>query len=200
VALFLLGVVACSPATATGPERIPAVASTSSGAHHPLTTRTDIQVIDQVLNAVAGGDSQKVRAVIEFFEAECTHQEGLGGPPKCREGEAEGTPVEVLAFTGPEGGHIRKDELGNWTLNASGVYAVYEVNPAAVASEQDYPIGSYVILFVDEADRSATALHLGERGILRVDLLLDTSPESLAPKSSGKPPRYSLSQKAELEV
>jgi hypothetical protein len=177
--LLILGIAACSPATPIIQELTPTVQPTPTGPYHPLTTQTGIESIDQVLAAVASGDQQKVRGVIEFFDAECTQQVGLGGPPKCREGEAEGTPVEVLAFIGPEGGHIRKDEIGNWTVQATGVYAVYEVNTAVVSSEQYYPVGNYVILFVGEEDRTATALRIGERGIVRVDEIIDPSPEYL---------------------
>ena len=177
--LFLLGVVACSPATVIRQEPTPTVVS-ASDAYHPLGTQTGIQVIDRVLSAVATGDPQKLRAVIEFFDAKCTQREGLGGPPKCREAEAEGTPVEVLAVLGPEGGHLRKDEIENWPgIRADGVYAVYEVNTAVISSEQYYPVGNYAILFVDEENKIATALRIGERGIVRVDSFFDVSPESL---------------------
>jgi hypothetical protein len=181
VVLFLLGIVACSPATLVRQELTPTFEPAVSDAYHPLTTETGIQTIDQVLHAVASGDSQNLRALVEFIEAECTQREGMGGPPKCREGETEGTPVEVLAFLGSEGGHFRKDELENWTgILASGVYAIYEVNAAVLSSEQYYPVGKYVILFVNEENRSATALRMGERGIVRVDDIIDSSPESLS--------------------
>jgi hypothetical protein len=180
--LLVPGIAACAPVAPMTEQPTPTLEPASTDPYHALrlTTETGIQPIDQVLNAVASGDPQAVRAAIEFIDAECTQQEGLGGPPKCREGEAEGTLVEVLAFLGSEGGHLRKDELENGlAINATGIYAVYEVNTAVVSSEQYYPVGNYVILFVDEENRSGTALRIGERGIVRVDTLFDTSPESL---------------------
>ena len=182
-ALLILGVVACSPGTAVRQELTPTIMPQSSGAYRalPLTAETGIQVIDRVLHAVASGDPQNVLSVIEFFAAECTQQSGLGGPPKCRDGEAEGTPVEVFAFIGSEGGHLRKDELEDGLrIKATGVYAVYEVNTAVVSSEQYYPVGNYVIILVNEEDRAATALRIGESGIVRVDEIIDSSPESLS--------------------
>jgi hypothetical protein len=123
---------------------------------------------------------QSLRALIEFTNAECTQQDGLGGPPKCRTGEAEGTPVEVLAFLGSEGSFLRKDEIDNWTgVQAAGVYAIYEVNAAVITAEQYYPTGRYVILFVSEENQLATALRIGESGIVRVDTIFDASPASL---------------------
>lgn len=179
--LLFSGAVGCAPAAPVRQEPTPTIIPESSGAYHPLTTETGIQVIDQVIHAAASGDPQAVRASIEFFEAECTQQQGLGGPPKCREGEAEGTPVEVVAFIGSEGGHLRKDELENGlAVKATGIYAVYEVNTAVLSSEQYYPVGNYAIIFVNEEERMVTALRIGEKGIVRVDEIIDSSPESLS--------------------
>jgi hypothetical protein len=197
MALFMLGVVACSPVTPVRDELTQTFEPESSDAYHPLTTETGIPTIDQILNAVASGDPQNLRALIEFMDAECTKQVGMGGPPKCREGEAEGTPVEVLAFLGSEGGHLRKDELKNWTgIQASGVYAIYEVNAAVVSSEQYYPVGKYVILCVNAEDRPGTALRIGGRGIVRVDDIIDSSPESLSAMVEREASRVILAPKS----
>jgi hypothetical protein len=172
--LLIFGIAACSPV-------IPAPMQEAAPAEpfHPLTTETGIETIDQVLSAVSNGDTEALRSLAEFTNAKCTQQDGLGGPPKCREGEAEGTPVEVLAFLSSEGSFLRKEEIGDWQgIDVSGVYAVYEVSPA-VTSEQYYPLGKYVIVFVSEEDRPAVALRLGERGIVRVDHIFDSSPEIL---------------------
>ncbi|HSL45324.1 MAG TPA: hypothetical protein VK897_17955 [Anaerolineales bacterium] len=179
--LFTLALFACAPVTpAATEEPVASPESVPGENYYPLTTRTGIEHIDQILAAVASDDPQNLRALAEFFPAECTNQDGLGGPPKCREGEAEGTPVEVIAFLSGEGGHIRKDEIENWTgVNVSGLYAVYEVNTAVISSEQYYPVGEYVILLLDENDRDAVALRVGERGIVRMDTIFDASPENL---------------------
>jgi hypothetical protein len=178
--LLFLGIAACSPASLNQEEATPTSETTSSEPYHPLTTQTGIQSIDRVLTAVANNDLQSLRTLIEFTRAECTRQQGFGGPPKCREGEAEGTPVEALAFLDSEGGHLRKDEIGNWTgVPAAGVYAVYEVNAAVITAEQYYPVGEYVILFVGEENQPATALRIGENGIVRVDAIFDASPANL---------------------
>lgn len=180
VVLLILGITACSPSTPIPEELPPTVAATSSEPYHPLTTQIGIQPIDRVLTAIANQDMQSLRALIEFTHAECTQREGFGGPPKCREGEAEGTPVEALAFLGSEGGHLRKDEIENWIgIDAAGVYAVYEVNAAVITAEQYYPVGKYVILFVSEENQPATALRIGESGIVRVDTIFDASPANL---------------------
>ncbi len=178
---LLLAVTACTPVAPASEAVLPTEAAASAAPYHPLTSQTGIQTVDQVLQAVAGDDPDALRALIEFTKAACTYQDGLGGPPKCREGEAEGTHVEVLAFLGSEGGHVRKDEMENWPalVKATGVYAVYEVNAAAISSEEYYPVGKYVIVFVDEENRAATALRIGEGGIVRIDDIIDSSPENL---------------------
>ena len=183
VLLLILGTAACAPVTPLAPESTPTSQPVSAEAYHPLSTRIGIESVDRVLDAVESGDPQALRAQVEFLTAPCTKQEGFGGPPKCREDEAEGTPVEGLAFLGSEGGIIRKDEIENWTgVDAAGIYAVYAVNAAVISSEQYYPIGKYVILLVRGENEPAVALRIGETGIVRVDEIFDFAPESLAAK------------------
>jgi len=178
--LIMLGIAACAPPTPAARESEPTQQIATAEPHYPLTTRTGIETIDQVLIAVAGGDQESLRSLVEFTNAHCTQQDGLGGPPKCRAGETDGTPVEVLSFLGSEGSFLRKDEIGSWTgIAASGIYAVYEVNTAVISSEQYYSIGKYVILFVAEENQPLAAVRIGERGIVRVDTIFDSSPESL---------------------
>lgn len=176
--LIILGMAACSPVTPATQEPA-APQSASSEAYHPLTVESGVEPIDRVLEAVASGDPQALHAFVEFTSAVCTQGDGLGGPPKCREGEAEGTPLEVLSFLSSEGSFIRKNEIENWTgIDVSGVYAIYEVSPA-VSSEQYYPAGEYVILFVSDENQPAVALRIGEVGIVRVDHIFDSSVQSL---------------------
>lgn len=178
--MLILAVTACAPAIPATKAEPPTQQIVPTEPYHPLTAQTGIQAIDQVLQAVAAGDADAMPALIEFTNAECTLQGGLGGPPRCREGEAEGTLVEVLAFVGSDGGHMRKDEMEDWSgITATGVYAVYEVNTAALSSEEYYPLGKHVIVFVDEENKAAIALRIGERGIVRIDDIINASPENL---------------------
>ena len=64
-------------------------------------------------------------------------------------------------------------------IAASGIYAVYEVNAARITAEQYYPIGKYVIILVNGENQPAVAVRIGERGIVRVDTIFDSSPERL---------------------
>jgi hypothetical protein len=164
-----------TPTQATTPEPQP----TSAQDYHPLETRVGIEEIDSVIEAVASREPQILHPLVKFTKTKCTMRDGLGGPPKCSEGEAEGTPVEVLPFLSSEGGFIRKDEIENWQgIEASGLYAVYRVS-ADVRSEEFYPVGEKAIIFSAPESRPASSLRLSAGRIVRVDQIFDTSPESL---------------------
>lgn len=169
---------ACAPVTPAVPSPTPW--DVPGGPYHPLGIRTGLEPVDSVLSALASGDRRALYAVVEYTAAVCTTREGLGGPPKCREGEAEGTPMDVLPFISSEGHHLRRDEIEQWTgIDATGIYAVYEVNQAAISSEQYYPVGQYAVLLITEGSDPGIALRIGESGIVRVDSLFDASPQAL---------------------
>jgi hypothetical protein len=81
---------------------------------------------------------------------------------------------------GSEGGHIREDEIEQWiSVEADGIYAIYKV-ASGVSVDENFPAGQYVIVFLKDEDENDVILRLGETGIVRVDALFDTYPESLA--------------------
>jgi hypothetical protein len=178
--LISLGIYACTPVTPATQEAAPTGKPAGSDqGYYPLTTRTGLQEIDNIIAAAASGDVSTLLPLIQFTNAKCTTQEGLGGPPKCRAGEAEGTSVEVLPFMGPEGGFLRKDEIQQWQgINVSGLYAVYQVS-AVVIAEQYYPVGEQAILFAGKDNGSSTALRIRDGKIVRVDTIFDISPQAL---------------------
>lgn len=168
----LLVLSGCSPATPTAQPATP-------GGYYPLDTRTGIPEVDNVLAAVASGNPRELVGLVNFTTAPCTNAEGLGGPPKCTEGEAEGTELEVLPFIGSEGGFIRQNEIGNWPgIDATALYAVYRVSETAL-NEDYYPPGEYLIFFVPQENEPAVALRVAEGGIVRVDYHFDVFPGSL---------------------
>jgi hypothetical protein len=142
---------------------------------YPLDTRTGIPEIDTVLAAVADGDLEELRSLIQYTNAPCTWREGLGGPPKCREGESEGTMLEVLPFLGSEGSFIRRNEITDWPgIDASALYAVFGVAGNA-AHEEYYLPGEYVALFLQKHSTDGVALHITDGRIVRVDTLFTAS-------------------------
>jgi hypothetical protein len=168
----LLLLAACSPSGGLKP--VPDAQGTYS-----LETRTGIEVIDNVIEAVASGDREQLESLISYTTAPCTTREGFGGPPKCLEGEAEGTLVDGLPMIGSEGGHIRKDEIGNWTgVDASALFAVYRNSEEGV-NEPYYPRGEYAVVFLTGEGPSAITLRIAEGGIVRVDYPFTESLEQL---------------------
>jgi len=162
---------ACTSSNPTGP-----IATQDNS---PLTTRTGIPAIDNVLAAIESDDPQELSAQIRYTVAPCTTVDGLGGPPKCRDGEPEGTMLEVLPFLGSEGSFIRKSEIGTWNgIGGYSLYAIYRVSENAPVEEY-YPSGDYAVLLVSSDGNTALSLRLGNDGIVRVDELFDGSPATL---------------------
>ena len=180
VLISILGVAACSPAPFITEQVASTLEPTQTEPYHPLTMRTGMEEIDLVLDAVASGDKQALLSLIQFTQAKCTHREGLGGPPKCEEGEAEATPMEVLPFLGSEGSYLRKEEIGKWQgIDVSAVYAVYEVDSSKILVEEYFPAGEYVIILIGAESQPSVALRVTDGRLVRVDDLFEPIPETL---------------------
>ena len=172
---------ACSPETTPLPTQqiSPTIPPTQALQYHPLDTLTNIPEIDVIIRAVAGGNPQELQALLEYTKTACMTVNALGGPPPCRQNEAEGTLVEVLPSLGPEGSFLRKDEAENFPgLDVEGLYAVYRV-PEAAFSDPNYPAGEYAIVYVSEGNDPEIVLQLRHGRIVRIDYLFGY-PESNA--------------------
>ncbi len=157
-----------STATPTATEEL------KSPEYYPLSTRTGIADVDKVLAAMESGDVQALRDLIRFTTVGCTNAEGMGGPPKCREGEAEGALVNVLPFLGPEGSFIYESDLSNFLpMKALGIYAMYSVSDSAY-SEEASPAGEYAVMFATEEDQIFIVYQIRE-GIVRIDTVFSPS-------------------------
>lgn len=127
---------------------------------YPADTRTGHETIDRVLEIVLNGSAEELRNLFGFTTRACTHELGLGGPPQCREGESEGTPVEVLFIPGIEGSYARREDFqAHFGLEAAGVVAIYH---AAAISETE---NGYDIIFLAGQHRSLV-LKVDQRGIV----------------------------------
>ncbi len=166
------------PTLAATATRLPAPSQTPSPpapAFHDPETRTGVGDVDRIIDVVLEGDSEKIKDALTLTVTGCTRADGLGGPPKCREGEPEGTPVEVLPFLGPEGNFLRRDELDEWPgIEVAGLYAVYLVSEAAY-SDENYPAGEYAVVFLDASEVTHIALQVVEGGIVRIDYIFGDS-------------------------
>lgn len=159
-----------SPTTVAGatatPDAEPTVAGTPGG------DETGIASVDAILRAVRAKDYAALAAMVRFEPVACTEAQGAGGPPKCRTGEPEGTPVEVVQVLSCEGffereGELKLDQPGYGT--ASGlVYGVYGVEDSQLL--ELWPDAQYAIVLyrANENDFSSTLLADGE-GIVGIN-------------------------------
>lgn len=133
------------------------------------TGRTGIPEVDTIIDTMLAGDPQQELQLLQFSSLACTRADGLGGPPKCREGEAEGTQVEAFPILGSEGHHVRQDEVREWkSIQASDVYAVYRVSEN-VYSDEYFPAGEYAIIFLTENEGDPVTAHVRGGKIVRLD-------------------------------
>jgi hypothetical protein len=138
--------------------------------------RTGVVELDRIIQMVLDGDMIALRSIVHYTQAGCTFEDGLGGPPKCKEGEVEGETIEVLPFFGPEGHFIRKENIDLWILiNPLDLYAVYTVSDSAFTNPI-YPSDQYAIAFVNEARFMIITLQIVEGHIVRVDTALGNPP------------------------
>ena len=179
--LVVLVISSCAPAATPAEESATTEPETTSTTekYHSLDTRTGIAEIDTVLEAVASNDPQKLRDAIHYSTLACKTVNALGGPPPCQEGEAEGTLVEALPILGSEGGHLRKEDIqDSFVLDVTGLYAVYRVSEQ-VFSDANYPKGDYGVILIGTDNSSNVVLQIKEGGILRIDFVMNDSPDAL---------------------
>jgi hypothetical protein len=167
-------------ATPTPAATVLAPSPTSVEKYHSLDTRTTMEEIDTILAAVNSNDKQKLTDLFSYTTIACkTIVPGLGGPPPCPEGEAEGTLVEVLPVLSSEGTYIWKDEVSHWPgVDVAGLYAVYQVSESAY-SDENFPKGDYAVILVGKENQPDIVLHIKDAGIVRIDYILDDAPDAL---------------------
>lgn len=133
----------------------------------PTVATTGVDDLDAIIEEVEAQDVAALRARLAFQTLDCTTELGAGGPPKCAEGEADGTAVEVFEFLGCEPEWRRADAV-DATLEEAVANA--PVRYAAFEAPEGYVLGSAgTVLVFDGPD-----LRAGEppwrRGMaLRVD-------------------------------
>jgi len=125
---------------------------------HPPDTRTGIEEVDAIIDAIVAGGIDARRELVQYTTTGCTTALGLGGPPKCESGEAEGTLVEVFPFLRAEGEYVRRESIDRVLRFAvEGLYAVYRV-PDDAYEEEYWPAGEYGIVFTREGRANFRAL------------------------------------------
>ncbi len=99
---------AAPAATATAP---PEPSATATRPARTFSNPVGNPAFETLTEAILRADAGKLAALTVLLELECTLQLGIGGPPRCAAGEAEGTVVRVFPFHGCEGEHIRAERL-----------------------------------------------------------------------------------------
>ena len=136
---------------------------------HPPDARTGSPPLDAVIEAVLAHAITARRELTRLTVVGCTHADGLGGPPKCQEDEAEGTPLEVLPILGSEGHHTRAEDLDRaLSFQVEGLYAVYEFSDD-VYDSVDYPAGEVGLLFLQSGPPFPLTVHVTNGAIVRLD-------------------------------
>lgn len=193
--ILSLGLAACTQA---GPTSTPTPTSSPPSAHgtptpptgtvHPPDTRTGIEEVDAIIDAIVAGGIDARRELVQYTTTGCTTALGLGGPPKCESGEVEGTLVEVFPFLRAEGEYVRRESIGRVLRFAvEGLYAVYRV-PDDAYEEEYWPAGEYGIVFTREEDGLAVTVLVDGGGIVRIDFgwQVGDSPAMVIERSAGE--------------
>ncbi len=130
---------------------------------------TGVLELDKIIDIALRGDMDGLKSVMKFNQVKCTLAEGLGGPPKCLEGEQDGTVVEAFPILDSEGHFLRKADLESWNgLDVSALFAVYEVSDSAY-SDENYPAGQYALVFIAADQVTSWTLQVDQGNIIRMD-------------------------------
>jgi hypothetical protein len=138
--------------------------------------------LQPILNAVFSGSDEDRLALIQFVNIPCANVEGLGGPPSCPEGVAEGTEMKVFPVLGSEGSLLSLEEVTNIMsdLQVKDLYAVYRETPNPNA-EPYYQTGEYAMLFERETSdlQLPVVFQVRDGRIVRIDYHIGVSPEDI---------------------
>jgi len=137
---------------------------------------TGVPELDQLAAVILSNDIQARRDLVHYTTAGCTNADGLGGPPKCQPGQAEGTQVDYLPVLGPGEGAPVLPEMVDESLDFQ-VEALYAVFRRADEPVRDiyYPPGEYGLFFTSGEQEAAIQyilVHADMAGrIVRLDYL-----------------------------
>ncbi len=153
---------------------------------HPPATRTGLESLDKVLEGILSNRVEDRKALVNYTEVGCTTADGLGGPPRCLPGEAEGTLLEVLPILGSEGHHARRDSIDQaLSFQVEGLYAIYLI-PEDAWQDESYPTGEYGVVVVLADNPFPMTVHVKEGGIIRLDYHLGKTPDQVIEGREGE--------------
>jgi hypothetical protein len=129
---------------------------------------TGVAAVDAAVTAIVAGDGAALAQQAVFSTVACTTADGLGGPPKCADGETEGTEISALPAASCEGYYLREPEIGPsadaFVAGEPTVHGVYRQGGL-----RDFISGDYVVLLeVDDPQagmKTGREVYLNENGI-----------------------------------
>ncbi len=155
---------------------------------YPPGARSGLSDIDPVIDAIVQNDLDARRSLTRFLSTDCTHADGLGGPPKCNPDQEEGTIVEVFPLSGPEGHFATVETIDDiLTFTVEGLFAVYHVQPPT-HEESFWPSGEYGLIFVQDQPNvfRAITVRVESGAIVRLDYHIDESPFDILARAGGQ--------------
>lgn len=171
--------------------------------------RTGLPQVDTVIEAVLGDDLEDRQALVRYVTSGCTTADGLGGPPKCADGQAEGTPLEHLPLGGPgEGSYVLAAEIDRVLgFETDSLFAAYRVTDD-LPDDPEYPFGAYALIFTrssGEAEFESMVIRVDEEGyIVRLDYLGAIPPDfyfqQIAANLSESPPESQMFSPEAAEI
>jgi len=175
--VLLVLVSACVPAEATDVLEV--------GIEPATEIRSSQAVKDEVkpiMKALFSGMIDDTLALMQFINVPCANVDGLGGPPPCPEGVAEGTALEVFPTLSSHGALISREEATNMLVNlhVKSLYAVYSVEPNPNA-EPYYQPGECAMLFerfINDMPIPVT-FQVKDGRIVRIDYHIGITPEEI---------------------
>lgn len=168
---------ACAPANGTDVFEVGVEPAPSTDVNKAIKDE-----LQPILRAMLGGMLDEQIAVIQYTRIACATVEGLGGPPPCPAGVAEGTEIEVFPTLGSEGSYVAPENMELFLNNSivKNLYAVYRVTPNPNL-EPYIPEGEYAMLF--ERDMNdiplPVVLHVVAGKIVRIDFRFGISAADL---------------------
>jgi len=137
---------------------------------HPQEVRTGVEPVDRVLQIFLAQAFDQRMDLIRTLTTGCTTTEYFVGPPLCRAGQVEGTPVEVFPYRMYRASHFAaSDELETLLeFPLEGLYAVYKI-PEATFKETWWPAGEYSVVFASAEDDLGVEVVIEGGQVVRIE-------------------------------
>jgi DNA-binding CsgD family transcriptional regulator len=135
----------------------PDATQTAQASGTPTIPASGVPIVDEFIKVALGGDLTKLEPLTDYQPVPCSsNQQGIGAPPPCPAGSADGTPVPAVFSSGCEGSYITESSmpglLASWNLGFNGVFSASTIRPGSEESTDGPAAYSVVITFKQWAD------------------------------------------------